>query len=148
MMNKLYKITKLNIFFIITLISIFFIKCDKNQSNIPDVPVNFTINLDDPEYIDLAAVGNHVFMKNAGVNGIIIYRSSIEEFHAYDRTCTYNPDDNCAVTNDENSPILVKCPCCGSKFSLYDGSVTGGPATRPLKEYKTSFDGTFLHVWN
>ena len=141
------KITKLNFFLIITLISIFFIKCDKNQSNIPNVYVNFTIYLDSPEHIDLAVVGNLVFI-NRGVNGIVIYRSGIDEFHAYDRTCTYNPDDNCAVTNDENSSVLVKCLCCGSKFSLSYGDVTEGPATIPLKEYNTNFNGTSLHVYN
>lgn len=147
-MNRLHRITKLYIFLIITLISILFIRCDKNQSNIPYVPVDFYVSIDDPEYLDLAVVGNHVFLKNAGVTGIIIYRSSINEFHAYDRTCTYKPDKNCAVIDDTNSSILVKCPCCGSKFSLDYGYVTTGPATRPLKEYHTSFDDVTLHVYN
>ena len=147
-MNRLHRITKLPIFLTITLISILFIRCDKNQSNIPYVYVNFPITIGDPEYFDLEAVGNHVFIKNAGVNGIIIYRSSINEFHAYDRTCTYKPEKNCAVIDDSTSSILVKCPCCGSKFGLDYGYVTSGPATRPLKEYHTSFDGVTLHVYN
>ena len=147
-MNKLIRITKLYIFFIITLISILLIRCDKNQSNIPYVYVDFYVSIDDPEYLDLSTVGNHVFLKNAGVTGVIIYRSSINEFHAYDRTCTYKPDKNCAVIDDTTSSILVECPCCGSNFSLDYGYVTTGPATRPLKEYHTSFDGVTLHVYN
>ncbi|MCK5822874.1 MAG: Rieske 2Fe-2S domain-containing protein [Bacteroidales bacterium] len=146
-MNNLHKTTKLYLFFIISIISILFIKCDK-QDYIPNTYVNFNINIDDPLYLDLAVVGNHVFLKNVGVNGLIIYRLGINEFIAYDRTCTYKPEDNCAVVSDENSTVLVKCPCCGSKFSLDYGYATEGKATRPLKKYNTNFDGSFLHVYN
>ena len=145
-MNNIPKSTKLYLFFIFIAISILFIRCDK--SNIPDAPVNFTIEIDDPLFLDLAVIGNHVFIKNAGVNGIIIYRSGINEFIAYDRTCTYKPEENCAVIDDENLMGYVQCPCCGSKFSLAYSYPTEGEATRSLKKYNTNFDGTFLHVYN
>jgi len=38
--------------------------------------------------------------------------------------------------------------CCHSKFQLYDGSVTNGPAVTPLKAYNTTFDGSTLHIFN
>ncbi|MBE9467248.1 MAG: hypothetical protein IMY72_02875 [Bacteroidetes bacterium] len=145
-MNNLLRSTKLYLFFIFIAISFLFIRCDK--SNIPDIPVNFTIEIDDPLFLDLMVPGNHVFMKNTGVNGLIIYRSGINEFLAYDRTCTYKPEDNCAVIDDKNSSILLQCPCCGSKFSLDYGYPTDGEATKSLKKYNTNFDGTFLHVYN
>ncbi|RLD63071.1 MAG: hypothetical protein DRJ01_04680 [Bacteroidetes bacterium] len=146
-MNNIPKTTKLNLFLVIFIVSILFIRCDK-QEYIPNTYVNFNINLDDPVYLDLTVIGNHVFLKNAGVNGIVVYRSGPNEFKAYDRTCTYLPEKNCAVVDDNNSTVLVKCPCCGSKFSLDYGYATEGEATRPLKEYNTNFDGTFLHVYN
>ena len=33
-------------------------------------------------------------------------------------------------------------------FQLMDGSIIGGPADRNLQEYKTSFDGNILSVYN
>jgi Rieske Fe-S protein len=38
--------------------------------------------------------------------------------------------------------------CCNSRFSIIDGSVINGPATRPLYQYRTLFDGNALRIYN
>jgi Rieske Fe-S protein len=43
------------------------------------------------------------------------------------------------VATVENGTI--NCPCHGSKFSVEDGSVASGPATRPLAAKKIAVDG-------
>ena len=35
----------------------------------------------------------------------------------------------------------ISCPCHGSRFSAEDGSVTNGPASKPLEEFPVSVDG-------
>jgi nitrite reductase/ring-hydroxylating ferredoxin subunit len=120
--------------------------CEKDRNEIiPYVPVNRYFNIRDPEFFDLSVPNNSVTIKG-GLNGIIVYRVSVEEFVAYDRTCTYEPENNCAVETDNSSS--AKCPCCGSRFFLIDGSPLNGPAQWPLKPYKTTFDGTYVRITN
>lgn len=125
-----------------------FHSCNENHQVVPNVYVDFSININDPEYTDLNVPGNSITV-TGGVNGIIIYRISQDEFAAYDRTCTHNVEENCRVVVDENINFVVDSMCCGSKFLLLDGSVYEGEAIYPLKSYRTSFDGsTYLRVYN
>ena len=121
--------------------------CDNKHQVVPNVYVNFYLSIYDPEFNHLAAPGNSIYV-TGGVNGILIYRVSQDEFKAFDRTCTFSVTDNCQITTDETGIFAVDSICCDSKFLLLDGSVTNGPATYPLKEYQTTFDGTYLHVFN
>ena len=139
---------KVYIKFILTLILIVNINsCDDKHQVVPNVYVNFYISIYDPEFIELAAPGNSISV-TGGVNGVLIYRVSQDEFVAYDRTCTFSVADNCQIITDETGLFASDTICCQSKFLLLDGSVTDGPATYPLKKYRTTFDGTYLHVFN
>ncbi len=113
--------------------------CRKKEDLVPNVYVNFTIFLSDPEFATLQTIGNYVFV-TGGVSGIVIYRNSQTEFTAYDRCCTYKPSERCAVLPDTSNSLFLRCPCCNSKFSLIDGSVQSGPAERALTSYSASFD--------
>ena len=46
-----------------------------------------------------------------------------------------------------NSNIAIDT-CSGSEWLLLDGQVLKGPASYPLKEYQTVFDGTNLTITN
>ena len=133
------------------LISIFLIiipQCKKdNQDEIPYAYVNFYINLNSTQYIDLNNIGGYAYL-TGGVRGIIIYRRSVDEFKAYERNCPYQPYNTCATINVDPSAIMAIDTCCGSQFLLLDGSIIQGPSTNLLKQYRTSFDGTTLHVFN
>lgn len=136
----------INMVMLFTLLS--FHSCNENHQVVPNVYVDFTIMLTDPEFNALNVPGNSITV-TGGVNGIIIYRISQDEFAAYDRTCTHNVDDSCQVQVDETLLFAVDSMCCGSKFLLLDGSVYEGEAIYPLKSYRTSFDGsTYLRVYN
>lgn len=127
-------------FFLLTLTFIFFIEgCRKKEDLVPNVYVNFTVFLSDPEFATLQTIGNSVFV-TGGVSGIVIYRYSQTEFSAYDRCCTYKPSDRCAVLPDTSNTLFLYCPCCGSRFSIIDGSLQSGPAERALTSYSTYFD--------
>ncbi|MEA3444672.1 MAG: hypothetical protein U9R19_08095 [Bacteroidota bacterium] len=133
----------LTLFFLIT---VFYSCNDKNQV-VPYVYVNFSVSIYDPEFSTLTSPGNSINV-TGGVNGILIYRISETDFAAYDRTCTYQVNENCQVNVDESGVFAVDTVCCQSQFLLLDGSVTKGPATYPLKRYNTHFDGTYLRVYN
>jgi nitrite reductase/ring-hydroxylating ferredoxin subunit len=125
---------------IISAISIFTIQsCDKEHNQIPNVFVDIEIDLTDPLYSDLQLPGNYVYI-TGGVNGIIVYRSTSNEFDAYERTCPHDPDCGIVYVDRENY-TAVDTVCCGSEFSLLiDGAVTQGPSKFPLKTYTCIYD--------
>lgn len=134
-------LSKIHIFFIATVFILFSDSCRKKEDLVPNVYVNFTIFLSDPEFSILQTIGNNVFV-TGGVSGIIIYRVSQSEFVAFDRCCTYKPSDRCAILPDTGNTLFLKCPCCGSMFSFIDGSVQASPAERPLTSYSAYYDGS------
>lgn len=119
---------------------------DKN-SNIPLVNVNLTIYTNDPAFNIISVPGGWTYV-NGGSRGIIIFRVSNDQFNAYDRHCTYDSSNSCALVSVDVTNIVGLDDCCGSKFLLNDGSVTNGPASLPLKQYQTSFDGQVLRIFN
>jgi len=130
----------MNIFAKILFFSLFMlvsIKCKTPENKIPYLYVDFTINLDEPEFYELNAIGNYIYV-TGGVSGIIIYRDSRDVFIAYERACPYDPEcGRVYVIPDE---YKMRDSCCGSEFSLtLDGAVLKGPTELPLREYKTYF---------
>ena len=133
-------------FFLFLFVSI--TSCKKNaNSTVPLTPVDITIYVNSPSYVNVSVVGGWAYI-TGGARGIIIYRKSTTEFNAYDRNCTYQSSSACAKVFVDGTGIIAKDTCCGSQFSIYDGSVINPPATLPLKMYNTSFDGTTLHIYN
>ena len=134
--------------------------CNKNRNDvIPDVYVNFILNLDDPQFVTLNALGgsdtvdahtNNWGSEAAGFNGngIIIYRGP-DEFYAYDRTCPHDYAVNGLSIKVNIDFMLAVCPKCGTTYSLAAfGTPASGIGRYPLKNYRTSFDGRFVRVWN
>ena len=135
------------------ILAVLFVGCDsKNEHPVPNVPVYIEppIFIYDAEYNNLLNPYGIVIVPNQGFmgNGIIIVNIGNNEFKAYDATCCYEVQQGCVVSADSNSNVLVKCNCCGSKYEVTFGAVNVGPATYPLKTYKTSFDGEYLRVYN
>ncbi len=140
MLNK----SKLSKIFIISLIFITFIGCDDNDDWIPNVRVE--INLSPAELATMGLLQTRIF-PNDGVNGVILFRLGNTEFNAYDRTCSFQPVENCIVEID-GSELFAKCPCCNSEFELLNGDIRKGPAKRPLKKYSTSVSDGRLFIYN
>jgi len=130
-------------------IPIVFLGCSKGTNTvIPFVNVNITVRTTDPIFNPITVPGGSISV-NGGSRGILIYRVSNEEFKAYDMHCTYDSSNSCALVSvDRNNNITGFDSCCGSQFLLLDGSVTRGPATIPLQEYQTSFNGSVLQIFN
>lgn len=120
---------------------------DDGGSGVPFAAVNISIILSQPEFINLSVVGGWEYI-TGGSRGLLVYRLTNDQFIAYDRHCTYNPADNCARVEVDPSTLLVFDDCCGSEFAITDGSVLNGPASIPLKQYGTTFDGNILRIFN
>ncbi len=136
------------LFLVSFLLTISIISCKKDSDNgIPITAVDVYLYTNNPSFVNLYAIGGWAYI-TGGVRGLLVYRKSSTEFMAYDRNCTYQPSQPCATIVVDATNILAVDTCCLSKFSMYDGSVTQGPASLPLKAYQTAYDGNVLHIYN
>ncbi|MEU8185164.1 Rieske (2Fe-2S) protein [Micromonospora sp. NPDC049044] len=65
--------------------------------------------------------------KVLATQGVVITQPVAGQFKGFSPICTHQ---NCPVTNVDGGTI--NCTCHNSKFSIEDGSVKAGPATKPL----------------
>lgn len=115
-----------------------------------EIPLAFfediRVELDLPQYNSLSFDGGYMTFSE-GVRGIILYRENASTYHAYERTCTYHPNDACATVNIHSSELSMFCPCCNSMFSFTTGFPTGGgPAQFPLRKYRLYLDRRVLTI--
>jgi nitrite reductase/ring-hydroxylating ferredoxin subunit len=121
-------------------------KPDLSDDPIPIIPfAPVTININLPEYQELRTSGV-MQIDEPGVQGVILYRVNSTTYHAYERNCSFQPNEACVTVNLDASKLFMTDPCCNSTFELATGNPTGGPAWRPLRQYETSFSGTYLTI--
>lgn len=132
--------------FAICLLSISSCEPDLRDAEIP--PAQFAdifLNLSLPKYQAIRTDGGAVY-EEGGVRGLIIYRLSASQYYAYERNCSYTPNEACATVDIHASRIYMEDPCCGSSFSFSGGQPMGGAAWRPLRRYHTSVNGSQLMI--
>ncbi|MFI5757640.1 Rieske (2Fe-2S) protein [Streptomyces sp. NPDC051569] len=86
---------------------------------------------------DIPEGGGKVFADQ----GVVVTQPAAGEFKAFSSTCTHQ---GCAVKDVSDGTI--NCPCHGSRFSAADGSVRGGPATRPLPAASIKVSGDAISL--
>lgn len=132
-------------------LGLLFTACKDNNTTNPGTFVDITIHLNSPSYTGLKTVGSAVNV-TGGLKGIVIYHKSLDEYTAFDRTCTYSTHTGtgCGVVDIESTSYLVKDKCCGSEYSIMDGNPvsTKNGTLRPLTPYQTSLDGDVLRVYS
>lgn len=121
--------------------------CAKEESLVPDVPVNFSAPLSDPRLSRLNGLNGAVSLSGYGIAGIIIYRRSDNALIAFDRCSTVNPSQKNAVVVDDPS-LTATDPVSGAKYLLEDGSPVKAPATTRLKQYGVTVAGNIIQVTN
>lgn len=128
------------------LVFFFVVSCrkDKQKPEIPYVVVNIQLY---PNTLDYISVSGWVYV-TGGYRGLIVYRMTDNDFMAYERTCPYDPDKDCARVEVESSNITAVDSCCGSQYILTDGSPIRGPSGYSLQQYQTSYDGNQLRIFN
>ena len=131
---------------------LFIVSCKKKDNNInqyediPQIGINVYLQLDQPAYFNLSAIGGYVYL-NEGSRGIIVYRT-IDAYKAYERHSPYRSSEDCAVVSVDSSAIFATEECDGIQYYLTDGTVATGNATVPLLQYQTRESQGSLHVFN
>lgn len=123
--------------------------CSSDPVDDPIPPASFpdkVLNLNLPDNIALRTKGNSRAYNDIGVRGVIVYCVDVGVYHAYERNCSFQPNEACATVNIDVSTLFLVDPCCNSTFDFNTGMPSGGVAWRPLRRYKTTFDGTTLVI--
>ncbi|MFE6845339.1 Rieske (2Fe-2S) protein [Streptomyces sp. NPDC057686] len=81
---------------------------------------------------DIPVGGGKVFKDQK----VVVTQPMAGQFKAFSATCTHQ---GCSVATVKDGNIV--CPCHQSLFKIADGTVAGGPATRPLAAAKISVEG-------
>ena len=114
---------------------------------VPSIPVTITLYPNDPLNFKVQAIGGWMYI-NGGINGIILYRKSNEEFVAIERTSSYLPDNASAKVKVMSDNFTLRDTISDSHWRMFDGTVTKGPATSSLRLYGTTYDGNTLRILN
>lgn len=118
---------------------------DDSQNLIDNLGVvDLTIDLSDPD--------NQVLMRNKGFKyfdggrrGILVINRNFNEYVAFERNCTFQPNNECASVSMHPSLEFLLDSCCSSRFNL-NGQAIEPPATDPLIQYSTFQVGNELRI--
>jgi Rieske Fe-S protein len=72
---------------------------------------------------------------------VVVTQPEQGQFRAFSAICTHQ---RCTVASVADGTI--NCACHGSRFRIADGSVAGGPATRPLPAEKIAVEGNSVRL--
>ncbi|WP_395572463.1 Rieske (2Fe-2S) protein [Streptomyces sp. BK79] len=72
---------------------------------------------------------------------VVVTQPSAGEFKAFSATCTHQ---GCAVKSVSDG--VINCPCHNSNFSITDGSVRSGPASKPLPAVEITVSGDSIRL--
>ena len=125
-----------------------FSTCNTKDDYIQEVYVNIIVDLNLPEYSNLQASGNSIFIEG-GVEGIIIYHGVGNDYKVYDRNCSFEPSLSCSKIDSVDAGIAY-CGCCSSAFLLSNNAnALNSPALLPLKAYNWSLgNNNILRIFN
>ncbi|MFD6280742.1 Rieske (2Fe-2S) protein [Streptomyces sp. NPDC060209] len=86
---------------------------------------------------DVPAGGGTIFKDRK----IVVTQPTAGEFKAFSAVCTHA---GCIVATVADGTI--DCACHGSRFSIKDGAVENGPATRPLPAERITVEGDSIRL--
>ena len=122
---------------------------------VPEVSVNYTINMNLPEYFQLQNLGEFLYLEG-GNRGVFLVHNFDDVYYAVERTCTYKSDLECAKIFVDSLTLQLRCgaevdtgfiQCCTSKYQ-FDSRVTEGPSRCNLKTYRINRNGNILYINN
>ena len=124
----------------------FALSCKDRMAQVPDVPVDIVVNINQPSFFDLTVPTGWVYL-TGGSRGIILYRVNQEEFIAMERHSPYQPENACSAVVNEDG-VVISDPCSASTWLILDGSIVTGPTSFPLITYNVSFNDPYVYITN
>lgn len=136
-------------FLLVILVLLLSCKDDYNDGNtyLPNVVVNFTINLNLPEGNGILLSGFKIF-PSQGVRGVIVFNNGLDNFTAFDMACPHINLQSCSTMTFEQSDLSMKCPCDDKEFSKIDGAPLSSEIQQAARAYIVSKSGNILTIRN
>lgn len=108
---------------------------------------NFSLEPNSAAYSGLNTVGGYEYL-TGGNRGVVVVRTALNEFVAFDRTCPEDNTSQCSFSEGWGGTIM-ECPTCHTLFNLYANGtpLDGGKTTCNLYEYSTTYDGYKLYIY-
>ncbi|MGV3697582.1 hypothetical protein [Flavobacterium sp.] len=117
-----------------------------NNPNIPNYPVNLSVNMALPQYQSLQFPSNTAVNYSQGARGIVIFNTG-SGYNAFDLACPNQAFNTC------NSPMTIdginaKCNCddTESPYNLFTGQ--SGGQQYSMKPYRVQISGSNLIITN
>ena len=133
------------------MLTILFISCKDDYVDgntlLPNVTVNFTVNLLLPEGNELQTAGYKTF-PDKGIKGVIIFNNGLDNFTAFDLACPHIPIQDCSTMTFNQTDLYLKCPCDDEKFSKLDGSPQNSEIQFAARSYVVTKNGNTLYIRN
>ena len=129
----------------IILLLLVFVGCGKDRQ--PQIPYVYVSKILYPNTMDYIPTTGYLYV-NAGYRGIIVYRASQDEFMVYERCCPFDPEKTGARVSVDASGFICIDSVCMSKYNLPYGTPEGGPTPFSLMQYRYSYDGETLMIYN
>jgi nitrite reductase/ring-hydroxylating ferredoxin subunit len=144
------KITTMKKVFFAVITLFFLNSCTSDTTTndiLPFVPVDETIDLSLPEYIDLQVPGGWAYAPG-GIKGIIIYNLNGTQFKSFERAAPHIQPSACSQMIVENA-LRMRCQCDDSEFNILNGAPLTDGITYTAREYLvTNLNGAILRITN
>ena len=117
---------------------------------ISDVPINYQVNLNLPQYDQLRFVGGSAYIYQAGLKGVLLYNLNGRTFLAWEATCPNHTPRSCSLL--ELNTSLAQCSCENFQYSLANGQLLNADenanTSYPLINYQVEVYDSFLTIRN
>jgi len=107
------------------------LSCSSDQTNrnpyLQEIGFTFELNLNLPLYSNLNAIGNPIYVGNAGVGtrGVFVMKSGLDSYYAFEASCPNHAPNDCSTMVLEGQHVV--CPCEGYTYSLFTGQQLDRP---------------------
>ena len=110
--------------------------------------VNFTLNLNLPQYNDLNFPGGSAIITSQGIRGIVVYRLNDDLFTAFELSDPNHVPSECSRMTING--IEATCPCPGedNTYNIVTGEHKTMPSLYPMLGYRVERSGANLRISN
>ncbi|MDT8346200.1 MAG: hypothetical protein RQ756_00240 [Flavobacteriaceae bacterium] len=111
------------------------------NNTIPNVPVNFEINTNLPQFNNLQFPGNNVILENLGVNGIVVNNVNGSLFTAFELTDPNRNFSSCSKLVITGVEASNTCDNDDNRYNIITGQQVGGTGGCGLRPYRINISG-------
>ncbi len=119
-----------------------------NNKYLPNIAVNFSVDLNLPEANGLLTVGGFAKFPDKGIRGVIVFNNGLDNYVAFDLACPHIPLQDCSTMTFNQGDLFMKCICDDEKFSKLDGSPLNPNITYAARMYLVEKSGNSLFIHN